>query len=173
MEDFKERMTQLLTIQSSEGIQPDYLFGQHCGHGRQLYFTSYGKEFVNSTLAYLELCKDTRFQSPGLELLQRLFTDGVQWIFYSKQHDPNNAGRFISSNQYSSAIKTLAERIYKLSSSDARNSMKQALQHISGDNSDGKPHVLALRLHGASPQQLHDQLSHDLYPHRRQRSRQW
>ena len=55
MEDFKERMTQLLTIQSSEGIQPDYLFGQHCGHGRQLYFTSYGKEFVNSTLAYLEL----------------------------------------------------------------------------------------------------------------------
>lgn len=135
MEDFKERMTQLLTIQSSEGIQPDYLFGQHCGHGRQLYFTSYGKEFVNSTLAYLELCKDTRFQSPGLELLQRLFTDGVQWIFYSKQHDPNNAGRFISSNQYSSAIKTLAERIYKLSSSDVRNSMKQALQHISGDNS--------------------------------------
>lgn len=135
MEDFKERMTQLLTIQSSEGIQPDYLFGQHCGHGRQLYFTSYGKEFVNSTLAYLELCKDTRFQSPRLELLQRLFTDGVQWIFYSKQHDPNNAGRFISSNQYSSAIKTLAERIYKLSSSDVRNSMKQALQHISGDNS--------------------------------------
>lgn len=135
MEDFKERMTQLLTIQPSEGIQPDYLFGQHCGHGRQLYFTSYGKEFVNSTLAYLELCKDTRFQSPGLELLQRLFTDGVQWIFYNKQHDPNNAGRFISSNQYSSAIKVLAERICKLSNSDARNNMKQALQHISGDNS--------------------------------------
>lgn len=135
MEDFKERMTQLLTIQPSEGIQPDYLFGQHCGHGRQLYFTSYGKEFVNSTLAYLELCKDTRFQSPGLELLQRLFTDGVQWIFYNKQHDPNNAGRFISSNQYSSAIKVLAERICKLSNSDARNNMKQALQHIGGDNS--------------------------------------
>ncbi len=135
MEDFKERMTQLLTIQTSEGIQPDYLFGQHCGHGRQLYFSSYGKEFVNSTLAYLELCKDTRFQSPGLELLQRLFTDGVQWIFYNKQHDPNNAGRFISSNQYSSAIKVLAERICKLSNSDARNNMKQALQHIGGDNS--------------------------------------
>lgn len=135
MEDFKARMTQLLTIQPSEGVQPDYLFGQHCGHGRQLYFTSYGKEFVNSTLAYLELCKDTRFQSPGLELLQRLFTDGVQWIFYSKQHDPNNAGRFISSNQYSSAIKALAERVYKLSDADARNNMKQALRHISGDNS--------------------------------------
>ena len=78
MEDFKERMTQLLTIQSSEGIQPDYLFGQHCGHGRQLYFTSYGKEFVNSTLAYLELCKDTRFQSPGLELLRRRTMDILQ-----------------------------------------------------------------------------------------------
>ena len=53
MEDFKERMTQLLTIQPSEGIQPDYLFGQHCGHGRQLYFTSYGKEFVNLSLIHI------------------------------------------------------------------------------------------------------------------------
>lgn len=135
MEEFKERMTQLLTLQPSEGIQPDYLFGQHCGHGRQLYFTSYGKEFVNSTLAYLELCKETRFQSPGLKLLQRLFTDGVQWIFYSKQYDPNNAGRFISSDQYSASVKALADRVYQLSGPDVRDRLKQTLQHISGDNS--------------------------------------
>lgn len=135
MEEFKNKMSDLLTIQPSEGIQPDYLFGQHCGSGRQLYFTSYGKEFVNSTLAYLELCKGTRFQSPGLELLQRLFTDGVQWIFYEKQHDPNNAGRFISSNQYAAAIKVLAERVHKLSDADAREAMSRAVKHIGGDNS--------------------------------------
>ncbi|MDO4162903.1 MAG: polysaccharide lyase family 8 super-sandwich domain-containing protein [Bacteroides sp.] len=135
MNDFKDRMTQLLTIQPVEGIQPDYLFAQHCANGRQLYFTSYGKEFVNSVLSYLEFCKDTPFQSPGVELLQKLFTDGVQWVFYSKQHDPNNAGRFISSDQYSGAIKALAERVNKLSNSETKDATKQALRHISGDNS--------------------------------------
>lgn len=61
MRDFQQRMTRLLTIQPVEGIQPDYLFAQHCGSGRQLYFTSYGKEFVNSVLNYLELCQGTRY----------------------------------------------------------------------------------------------------------------
>lgn len=135
MEEFKDKMTQLLTIQSVEGIQPDYLFAQHCGSGRQLYFASYGKEFVNSMLTYLEFCKDTKYQSPGVELLQKLFLNGVQWIFYSKQYDPNNAGRFINSNQYSKAIRELAERVYKLSTSEAKDSVKLALRRIAGENS--------------------------------------
>lgn len=135
MQEFKEKMTQLLTIQSVEGIQSDYLFAQHCGSGRQLYFTSYGKEFVNSMLSYLEFCKDTQYQSPGVELLQKLFVNGVQWIFYNKQHDPNNAGRFISSSQYSAAIKALAERVYKLGGAETQKDVKQALQRIGGENS--------------------------------------
>ena len=135
MKDFQAKMNQLLTIQPVEGIQPDYLFAQHCGNGRQLYFTSYGKEFVNSMLSYLEFCKDTQYQSTGVELLQRLFCDGVQWVFFSKQHDPNNAGRFISSNQYAGAVKDLAERVYKLSSPETKEASKVALQHIAGDNS--------------------------------------
>ncbi|ADV42606.1 Chondroitin AC lyase [Bacteroides helcogenes P 36-108] len=135
MEEFKEKMTQLLTIQHVEGIQPDYLFGQHCGNGRQLYFTSYGKEFVNSMLSYLEFCKDTKYQSSGTELLQKLFINGVQWIFYSKQYDPNNAGRFISPDQYSSAIKALTERVYKLSKPETGKNIKLALQRIAGENS--------------------------------------
>lgn len=135
MQEFKEKMTQLLTIQPVEGIQSDYLFAQHCGSGRQLYFTSYGKEFVNSMLSYLEFCKGTQYQSPGVELLQKLFVNGVQWIFYSKQHDPNNAGRFISSNQYSAAIKALAERVYKLGGAETQKDVKQALQRIAGENS--------------------------------------
>ncbi|WP_288910281.1 polysaccharide lyase beta-sandwich domain-containing protein [uncultured Bacteroides sp.] len=53
MRDFQQRMTRLLTIQPVEGVQPDYLFAQHCGSGRQLYFTNYGKEFVNSMLKIL------------------------------------------------------------------------------------------------------------------------
>lgn len=134
MKDFQQRMSSLLTIQPSEGIQCDYLFGQHCGNGRQLYFTSYGKEFVNSMLGYLEFCQDTRYESQGLELLQQLFVNGVQWIFYSKQHDPNNAGRFISSNQYAKAVWELAQRVYRLSKGDAKKAMKLAVDRIGGDN---------------------------------------
>lgn len=135
MEEFKSKMTQLLTIQPIEGIQPDYLFAQHCGNGRQLYFSSYGKEFVNSMLTYLEFCKGTKYQSPGVELLQKLFVNGIQWIFYSKQYDPNNAGRFINSNQYSNAIKELGERIYKLCTPESRDNVKLALSRIAGENS--------------------------------------
>lgn len=135
MQDFKNRMTELLTIQPVEGIQSDYQFGQHCGNGRQLYFTSYGKEFVNSTLSYLEFCKDTKYQSQGVELMPKFFVNGVQWIFFSKQHDPNNAGRFISSNQYAAAIAALAERVNKLAPPEAREDTKLAMRRIAGENS--------------------------------------
>ena len=134
MKDYQQKMSQLLTIQPVEGIQPDYLFAQHCGSGRQLYFTSYGKEFVNSMLSYLEFCKGTQYQSEGVDLLQQLFIQGVQWVFFSRQYDPNNAGRYIHSNQFSDAVKALAERVYKLSDPDTKEASKLALQHISGDN---------------------------------------
>lgn len=134
MEEFKDKMTQLLRIQPVEGIQADYLFGQHCGSGRQLYFPNYGKEFVNSMLTYLEFCKDTRYQSSGAELLQKLFVNGVQWIFFGKQYDPNNAGRFIECERYSKAVRDLAERVYKLSGPETQESVKLALRHIAGEN---------------------------------------
>lgn len=134
MKDYQQKMSQLLTIQPVEGIQPDYLFAQHCGSGRQLYFTSYGKEFVNSMLSYLEFCKGTQYQSEGVDLLQQLFIQGVQWVFFSRQYDPNNAGRYIHSNQFSDAVKALAERVYKLSDPDTKEASKLALQHIGGDN---------------------------------------
>lgn len=128
-------MTRLLTIQPVEGVQPDYLFAQHCGSGRQLYFTNYGKEFVNSMLNYLELCQGTRYQSAGLELLEKLFVEGVQWIFYNKQYDPNNAGRYIHCNQYATPIKLLAERVCRLSTPDMKPQTEQALRRIAGENS--------------------------------------
>lgn len=135
MRDFQQRMTRLLTIQPVEGVQPDYLFAQHCGSGRQLYFTNYGKEFVNSMLNYLELCQGTRYQSAGLELLEKLFVEGVQWIFYNKQYDPNNAGRYIHCNQYATPIKLLAERVCRLSTPDMKPQTEQALRRIAGENS--------------------------------------
>lgn len=133
MMDFKNKMTELLTIQPVEGIQPDYLFAQHCGKGRQLYFTNYGKEFVNSVLFYLEFCDNTNYQTPGVELLQDLFINGVQWIFYNKHYDPNNSGRYNSSDQYFAQIKGLSDRIQKLNCSK-KAELKKACSRITGEN---------------------------------------
>jgi chondroitin AC lyase len=131
---YKSKMTELLTIQPVEGVQPDYLYAQHCGNGRQLYFTNYGKEFVNSMMYYLEFCNSTKYQSPGVDLLQDLFINGVQWIFYSKHYDPNNAGRYNSSEQYYAPIKELADRLQKLKVSK-KDEIKAVYKRISGENS--------------------------------------
>ncbi len=134
MMDYKDKMTGLLTIQPAEGILSDYLFGQHCGHGRQLYFCNYGKEFVNSMMYYLEFCNGTKYQTPGVDLLQDLFVKGVQWIFYAKHYDPNNSGRYDSSDQYYEQIKGLAQRLQKLDVSD-KTEVQKIAKRISGDNS--------------------------------------
>jgi len=131
---YKNKMTELLTIQPVEGIQPDYLFAQHSGKGRQLYFTNYGKEFVNSVMYYLEFCNGTKYQTPGVDLLQDLFINGVQWIFYSRHYDPNNAGRYNSSEQYYAPIKALAERLQKLKVTK-KDEILTVCKRIGGENS--------------------------------------
>ena len=131
---YKNKMTELLTIQPVEGIQPDYQFAQHCGNGRQLYFTNYGKEFVNSVMYYLEFCNGTKYQTEGVELLQDLFINGVQWIFYNKHYDPNNAGRYNSSEQYYAPVKALADRLQKLKATK-KEEIQAVCRRIGGENS--------------------------------------
>ena len=131
---FRDQMTSLLTIQETEGVLRDYLYGQHCGNGRQLYFTSYGKEFVNSMLFYLEFCQGTKYQSPGLSLLQDLFIKGAQWIFFAEQYDPNNAGRYIDSNHFQKDIVKLARRVCQLSEGEVRTQMEEVVKRIDGEN---------------------------------------
>lgn len=134
MMKYKNKMTELLTIQPVEGIQPDYLFAQHCAKGRQLYFTNYGKEFVNSVMYYLEFCDGTKYQTPGVDLLQDLFINGVQWIFYSKHYDPNNSGRYNSSEQYYTQVKELADRLQKLRVTK-KEEIQAVCKRIGGENS--------------------------------------
>lgn len=134
MMKFRDKMTELLQIQPVEGIQVDNLFAQHCGSGRQLYFTSYGKEFINSVLYYLEFCDGTKYQTEGVKLLQDLFINGVQWLFFSKQYDPNNAGRYISCDQFSKPIKELTDRLSQLNG-PGKSEMKKVSKRIGGENS--------------------------------------
>lgn len=133
MTRFKDEMTGLLSIQTINGIQKDYLFAQHCGHGRQLYFANYGKEFANSALYYLEFCEDTKYQTNGVELLQRLFIDGVQWIYFNRNYDPNNGGRFISSENSTNQVRNVAERLSCLKS-PLQEEMKKVCERLAGQN---------------------------------------
>ena len=83
---------------------------------------------------YLEFCNGTKYQTEGVKLLQDLFSDGVQWIFFSKQYDPNNAGRYISSDQFSKQIKELADRLGQLNGPN-KSEMKNVAKRIGGENS--------------------------------------
>ena len=59
---FQSKMDSLLTIQDKgDGIEPDYMFAQHSGKGRQLYVLNYGKEYINSAIYFLELCNNTQY----------------------------------------------------------------------------------------------------------------
>ncbi len=133
MIEFKNIMSELLTIQSQNGILTDYLFAQHCGGGRQLYFANYGKEFVNSVIYYLEFCDGTRFQAIGVKLIEELFINGVQWIFFNRHHDPNHAGRFISSTSGAKDTENLADRLNKLSNTSPKTRLVS--KRIHGENS--------------------------------------
>lgn len=134
MMGFKNLMNRLLTIQPVEGIQVDYSFAQHCKFGRQLYFTNYGKEYINSVMYYLEFCDGTKFQPEGVALLQDLFIKGGQWIFFSRHYDPSHTGRGYNTDQSLDVIKSLADRLSKLKIPN-RDEMKKISKRIGGENS--------------------------------------
>lgn len=133
MFEFKDIMSELLTIQSRNGILADYLFDQHSGSGRQLYFANYGKEFVNSVMYYLEFCDGTKYQTSGAKLIEELFINGVQWIFFSQHHDPNHTGRFVSSTRGVKDVEKQAERLTRLS--NASPETRLVAKRIHGENS--------------------------------------
>ena len=135
MLEYKERMSALMEIQPSEGVLRDWLFSAHSGSGRQLYVANYGKEFVLSCLCYLEYCKGTEYDLPGLEgLLRNLYVEGVQWIYFNRYYDPNNAGRFISSELYREHVMERGERLCRLSGNKDKELVK-AVERIKGENS--------------------------------------
>lgn len=134
MMDFKNRMTKLIVIQELEGISPDYMYGQHCGSGRQLYLASYGKEFINSTLFYFEFTNKTQYSSPGVSLLEDFYINGVQWVFFSKNYDPNHSGRFNNSDKFYAQFESMTNRLLKLNTA-RKSEIKKVYDRIKGENS--------------------------------------
>lgn len=134
MIDFKNHMTALIAIQNTEGISPDYMYGQHCGTGRQLYIASYGKEFINSVLYYIEFTNKTQYSSPGVSLIEDFYINGIQWVFYSKNYDPNQSGRFDNSDKYYGQFESMTNRILKLNT-DRKAEIKKVYDRMKGENS--------------------------------------
>ncbi|MDD2799572.1 MAG: polysaccharide lyase family 8 super-sandwich domain-containing protein [Bacteroidales bacterium] len=134
MIDYKNQMTKLLVIQQNEGIEADFMYGQHSGNGRQLYLGNYGKEYINSALYYFEFCNNTQFNSPGIALLEDFYIKGIQWIFYSKNYDPNQAGRYDTSDKYYGQFESMTKRLLKLNT-ERKVEIKKVYDRITGENS--------------------------------------
>lgn len=134
MVEFKNRMTKLISIQRTEGISPDYMYGQHCGTGRQLYIASYGKEYINSALYYIEFTNKTQYSSPGVSLIEDFYINGIQWVFYSRNYDPNQSGRYDNSNRFYDQFESMTNRVVKLNT-DRKAEIKKVYDRIKGENS--------------------------------------
>jgi chondroitin AC lyase len=137
MLEYKDGMTQIIAIREkdAEGIQPDYMFTQHCNFGRQLYIGNYGKEFINSVLFYFEFCYGTQYNSPGLSTLIDFYKNGVQWVFFSKAYDPSQTGRMINSGGSYGQFESMTKRLLDIGSRENRSELKDIYNHITGDNS--------------------------------------
>jgi chondroitin AC lyase len=137
MIDFRNQMDRLLSIQNGgEGVEPDYMFSQHSqgGKARQIYYGNYGKEFINSVLFYFEFCNNTQYNSVGISLLEDMYVNGVQWIFFNKNYDPNQAGRYNTSNQYYGQFESMTKRLLNLQTS-RKDELKKVYERITGENS--------------------------------------
>lgn len=78
-----------------EGIQPDFSFTQHNGSGRQLYLATYGREYVEGILFFMNFVNGTDFwlAPEKVDIFERLFLDGLAWTWYGGEIDVNQYGR--------------------------------------------------------------------------------
>lgn len=134
MLDYKAKMTDLLSMHEKEGIDADYMFAQHSGNGRQLYYANYGKEYINSVLYYFEFCNNTEYNSPNISLVEDSYINAIQWFFYSKNYDPNQVGRFNNSDKSYEQFEKLTYRLLQLNT-PRKTEVKTVYDRIKGENS--------------------------------------
>lgn len=93
-----EKVNSLIKIAEGdreEGIQPDFSYTQHNGSGRQLYLATYGRDYVNGILFFMNFVNGTDFwlAPEKVEIFERLFLDGLLWTWYKEEIDVNQYGR--------------------------------------------------------------------------------
>lgn len=78
-----------------EGIQPDFSYTQHNGSGRQLYLATYGRDYVNGILFFMNFVNGTDFwlAPEKVAIFEQLFLEGLIWTWYDGEIDVNQYGR--------------------------------------------------------------------------------
>lgn len=134
-----------------EGIQADYSFSQHTASGRQLYLATYGREYMDGVLYFMELVNGTSFQlSPEkVDIFERLFLDGVAWAWYKNEMDASQCGRKIVDENTAPSFVKLAQRLYALNTP-----RKQELKVII-DMMGGKGQLMGNKMYWRHDYMLH------------------
>lgn len=99
-----------------EGIQPDFSFSQHTGSGRQLYLATYGREYIDGVIYFMELIKGTsfQFQPEKIDIIEQLFLNGVAWAWYKNEMDASQCGRKIVDENTGPSFVALTKRLCTL-----------------------------------------------------------
>ena len=99
-----------------EGIQPDYSFTQHNNYGRQLYLATYGRDYVDGIVYFMEFVSGTSFSlaPERVAIVERLFLDNLGWCWYGGEIDVNQYGRGVLRNSSSDSFLALTERLCAL-----------------------------------------------------------
>ncbi len=96
-----------------EGIQPDFSYTQHNGSGRQLYLATYGRDYVNGILFFLNFVNGTDFwlAPEKVDIFERLFLDGLVWTWYAGEIDVNQYGRGLLRNSTAPSFLDMAQQL--------------------------------------------------------------
>lgn len=96
-----------------EGIQPDFSYTQHNGSGRQLYLATYGRDYVNGILFFMNFVNGTDFwlAPEKVAIFERLFLDGLIWTWYKGEIDVNQYGRGLLRNSSAPSFLEMAEQL--------------------------------------------------------------
>lgn len=119
LREVMDKVNSLVRIASGdreEGIQPDYSFTQHNASGRQLYLATYGREYVDGVIYFMEFVNGTDFwfAPEKIDIFERLFLDGLAWTWYAGEIDVNQYGRGLLRKSTAPSFLALAQRFADL-----------------------------------------------------------
>lgn len=96
-----------------EGIQADFSYTQHNGSGRQLYLATYGRDYVNGILFFMNFVEGTDFwlAPEKVAIFESLFLDGLAWTWYGGEIDVNQYGRGLLRSSTAPSYLGLAQQL--------------------------------------------------------------
>ncbi len=119
---------------TQEGIYPDNSFSQHCENGRQLYVGTYGREYLDGVLFFMEYTQGTSFAVPAekITMIEDLLLEGVAWVWYKNELDPAQCGRkMLDKVNFAPSFIPIVERMIALETAQNRE-LRQMLEMMNG-----------------------------------------